>query len=81
MTVQTLKLSVFFHDETHPDIQLRLSVNEADCDVVIWLLLLLRLVSVAISEARSGNAVATEAHAYVLGGYAGIGSQFSNTCA
>ena len=35
--MQTLKLSVSLPDETHPDMELRLSSNDSSCDVVIAL--------------------------------------------
>jgi hypothetical protein len=35
--LQTLKLSVSMPDETHPDMELRLSANDSSCDVVIAL--------------------------------------------
>lgn len=35
--MQTLKVSVSLPDETHPDIELHLSANDSDCDVVIAL--------------------------------------------
>ena len=35
--MQTLKLSVSLPDDTHPEIELRLSANDASCDVVIAL--------------------------------------------
>ena len=35
--MQTLKLSVSMPDETHPDMELRLSANDSSCDVVIAL--------------------------------------------
>ena len=81
--MQTLKLSVSMPDETHPDMELRLSANDSSCDVVIALPLRSR------SEASAGTtAVVTVPGAassidsdlrgtsaeddYVLGGYAGI---------
>ena len=82
--MQTLKLSVSLPDETHPDMELRLSANDSDCDVVIALPLRSR------SEASSGAIPVVTAHdaapttdadslrctsaedEYVLGGYAGI---------
>jgi hypothetical protein len=35
--MQTLKLSFSLPDDTHPDMELRLSANDSDCDVVIAL--------------------------------------------
>ncbi|HEY8682592.1 MAG TPA: hypothetical protein VIM06_05430 [Rhodanobacter sp.] len=82
--MQTLKVSVSLPDETHPDIELHLSANDSDCDVVIALPRRSR------SEASTGTtpvaivhgaAPSTDADSlpgtsaeddYVLGGYAGI---------
>jgi hypothetical protein len=72
LAVQTLKLSVSLPDDTHADMQLRLSANDADCDVLISLPLRARSAPAAVAEARSGNAVTAADDDYVLGGYAGI---------
>lgn len=69
--MQTLKLSVSLPDESHPDIELRLSANDAACDVVIALPL-------QAHRAQDGGTPPQRAGApgedddYVLGGYAGI---------
>ncbi|OOG64056.1 hypothetical protein B0E46_09065 [Rhodanobacter sp. B04] len=67
--MQTLKLSVSLPDDTHPDMELRLSANDSDCDVVIALPLRSRseLPTVAADQAPR-----SEQDDYVLGGYAGI---------
>ncbi|WP_158879850.1 hypothetical protein [Rhodanobacter sp. L36] len=67
--MQTLKLSFSLPDDTHPDMELRLSANDAACDVVI------ALPMHAHPAARvSGEALSTDNanDDYVLGGYAGI---------
>jgi hypothetical protein len=82
--LQTLKLSVSMPDETHPDMELRLSANDSSCDVVIALPVRSR------SEASAGTIPVVTVHGvasstntdssrdtsaeddYVLGGYAGI---------
>jgi hypothetical protein len=82
--MQTLKLSVSLPDETHPDMELRLSANDSSCDVVIALPLRSRsessTVTIPVVSAHGAAAVAdadslpgTSAEDdYVLGGYAGI---------
>jgi hypothetical protein len=71
--MQTLKLSVSLPDDTHPDMELRLSANDASCDVVIALPLRPREVAAAEPEAgASAGKAANAADDYVLGGYAGI---------
>lgn len=66
--MQTLKLSVSLPDDTHPDMELRLSTGDAACDVVI-----------ALPHREAGlrrqpreAAAREESDDYVLGGYAGI---------
>lgn len=69
--MQTLKLSISLPDETHPDMELRLSANEADCDVVIAL-------PTHGRQAAKGKQALYDTESppgeddYVLGGYAGI---------
>jgi hypothetical protein len=63
--MQTVKLSVSLPDAEHPQMELRVSSNDSDCDVVIEL------------PVRSATKVAPEVpmtaeDEYVLGGYAGI---------
>ncbi len=71
--MQTLKLSVSLPDETHPDMELRLSANDASCDVVIALPLRPQGGSVAVVTGASVRAATPGADDdYVLGGYAGI---------
>jgi hypothetical protein len=82
--MQTLKLSVSLPDETHPDMELRLSANDSSCDVVIALPLRSRsettTVTIPVVSAH-GPVAGTDADSlpgtsaedeYVLGGYAGI---------
>jgi len=54
--LQTLKLSVSLPDETHPDMELRLSSNDSSCDVVIALPLRSR------SEASTGATPVVTVH-------------------
>lgn len=65
--MHTFKLSVSLPDETHPDMELRLSANDSACDVVIALPVHGRpRVTPRDTEAPKQN------DDYVLGGYAGI---------
>jgi hypothetical protein len=67
--MQTLKLSFSLPDDTHPEMDLRLSANDAACDVVI------ALPMHAHRTAQVGSAASESQHInddYVLGGYAGI---------
>ena len=66
--MQTLKLSVSLPDETHPDMELRLSSNDSSCDVVIALPVQGR----PQAKPRDTEAPRGEQDEYVLGGYAGI---------
>jgi hypothetical protein len=67
--MRTLKLSVSLPDATHPQMELRVSSNDSDCDVVIEL---------PMRDQSPGNArlapdaSMTAEDEYVLGGYAGI---------
>jgi hypothetical protein len=71
--MQTLKLSLSLPDETHPDMELRLSANESDCDVVIALPFRPRDQPVAIRiDAPTDRDPSSANDDYVLGGYAGI---------
>ncbi len=70
--MQTLKVSVSLPDATHPDIELRLSANDSDCDVVIALPLAQRSKPVVVAETSSSAAASAADDEYVLGGYAGI---------
>lgn len=67
--MQTLKLSVSLPDDTHPDMELRLSANDGSCDVVIALPQRPRN---ELPEAPAEQAPPSEQDDYVLGGYAGI---------
>lgn len=66
--MQVLKLSVSLPDDTHPDMELRLSSNDSVCDVVIALPVQGR----ARVQPRDTEAPHSEQDDYVLGGYAGI---------
>ena len=66
--MQTLKLSVSLPDDTHPDMELRLSTNDSACDVVIALPMGHR----GRIQPRDIEAMRSEQDDYVLGGYAGI---------
>lgn len=66
--MQVLKLSVSLPDNTHPDMELRLSSNDSACDVVIALPTQAR----ARIAPRDTEAPRSEQDDYVLGGYAGI---------
>ncbi len=70
--MQTLKLSVSLPDDTHPDVQLRLSANDAECDVVISLPLRVRREPVGLADLGYAHSASTADDDYVLGGYAGI---------
>jgi hypothetical protein len=69
--MQTLKLSVSMPDATHPDMELRLSATDSDCEVVIALPIGTRvdLAKPSVASVNPLNAVNDE---YELGGYAGI---------
>jgi hypothetical protein len=67
--MQTLKLSVSLPDADHPQMQLRVSSNDSDCDVVIEL--------PVRGQCKGGpgpapNTPMSAEDEYVLGGYAGI---------
>jgi hypothetical protein len=65
--MNTLKLSVSLPDETHPDMELRLSANDSPCDVVIALPMHAKV------RATPPDTEATQQDdEYVRGGYAGI---------
>ena len=82
--MQTLKLSVSVSLpdgsqqpngwSTHPDMELRLSANDSDCDVVIALPARPRSEPVLMPVAETANhgATSSDDDDYVLGGYAGI---------
>jgi hypothetical protein len=70
--MQTLKLSVSLPDDTHPDMELRLSANDSTCDVVIALPMQAHR-AVQVSQApRDTESPGRDDDDYVLGGYAGI---------
>lgn len=69
--MQTLKLSVSLPDDTHPEMELRLSANDSACDVVIALPMQQRSPQ-AQPMPQAAPAPRTEQDDYVLGGYAGI---------
>ncbi|WP_266160203.1 hypothetical protein [Dyella silvatica] len=75
--MQTLKLSVSLPDDTHPDMELRLSANDSACDVVIALPMQPNRTARAAQTPATQTPRDTEAPGdsnddYVLGGYAGI---------
>jgi hypothetical protein len=70
--MQTLKVSVSLPGDTHPDLELHLSANDSDCDVVIALPLGPRSKPAVATEAGSHDAASTADDDYALGGYAGI---------
>jgi hypothetical protein len=67
--MQTLKLSVSLPDATHPQMQLRVSSNDSDCDVVIELPV--RGQTQGAADKAPDVPMSAEDE-YVLGGYAGI---------
>jgi hypothetical protein len=69
--MQTLKLFVSLPDDTHPDMELRLSAGEA-CDVVIALPTQANREARFPRQAPEPRAPRDERDDYVLGGYAGI---------
>lgn len=70
--MQTLKLFVSLPDAEHPDMELRLSANEALCDVVIALPARRRADAPQEAEPSGVAAPSNDASEYELGGYAGI---------
>ena len=70
--MQTLKVSVSFPDATHADMQLRLSANDADCDVVIALPMQAARAPQVVQVARDSVDIPSPEDDYELGGYAGI---------
>ncbi|HWX65496.1 MAG TPA: hypothetical protein VNZ27_03620 [Rhodanobacter sp.] len=70
--MQTLKLSVSMPDETHPDMELRLSANDSDCDVIIALPMQSSRTAQVTAVPRDTEASRGDNDDYVLGGYAGI---------
>lgn len=72
--MQTLKLSVSLPDATHPDMELRLSANDSDCDVVIALPLRPRSEPVAaiVAGTCAQSAANSAEDDCVPGGHAGI---------
>ncbi len=70
--MQTLKLSFSLPDDTHPDMELRLSANDSTCDVVIALPMHPRNEPTVVSGTSASDAAITAVDDYVLGGYAGI---------
>ena len=67
--MHTLKLSVSLPDATHPQMELRVSSNDSDCDVVIALPARQRPEALATPAPDAPVSAEDE---YVLGGYAGI---------
>lgn len=69
--MQTLKLSLSLPDDTHPDMELRLSADDVACDVVIALPLQSHRVAQITPVPNDAQAPDPDDD-YVLGGYAGI---------
>lgn len=72
MSVHTLKVSVSLSDPSHQDLELHLSVNDSDCDVVITLPLNSAPVVARVAPVPVVDASTREQDEYELGGYAGI---------
>ncbi|MEO8999174.1 MAG: hypothetical protein ABI227_13815 [Rhodanobacter sp.] len=71
--MQTLKVVVSLPDATHPDMELRLSANDAECDVVIALpMQAARITQVALVPHAAVDSAAALDDDHRLGGYAGI---------
>ncbi|SFR93311.1 hypothetical protein SAMN05216570_0812 [Dyella sp. OK004] len=70
--MQTLKLSVSLPDDTHPDMELRLSANDSACDVIIALPMQPNRTVQVTQQPGDTKAQGGESDDYVLGGYAGI---------
>jgi len=68
--MQMLKLSLSLPDDAHPDMELRVSTNDTEYDVVIAMPA--RAPAGAGVVADAGAAANREENEYVLGGYAGI---------
>lgn len=68
--MQTLKLCLSLPDDTHPDMELRVSTNDTEYDVVIAMPQRPR--AEATAPAGIETAAGNEQDDYVLGGYAGI---------
>jgi hypothetical protein len=64
--MQTFKLSVSLPDDTHPDMELRLSADDSDCAVVIALPLTPRPPAV-VSQPKNNESPAGDQDEYVLG--------------
>jgi len=70
--MQTLEVSVSFLDATHPEMELRQSANDADCDVVIALpMQAVRAPPIVQLPGTAVDAAAGCGDEYALG-YAGI---------
>jgi hypothetical protein len=67
--MHTLTLSVSLPDATHPQMELRVSSNDSDCDVVIALP---TRAQQTVSTVSAPSAPVSPEDEYVLGGYAGI---------
>ncbi|MGN6228024.1 MAG: hypothetical protein ACTHNM_11370 [Dyella sp.] len=68
--MHTLKVSVFFPDNTHDDVQLKLSADELDGGVVIALPV--RTPRAGTSSLPAAAPTPSASDDYELGGYAGI---------
>jgi hypothetical protein len=69
--MQTLKVSVSLPDASHPGMELRLSANDGDCDVVIALPVQAPRAPQLVPLPRAEVDAATDDE-YTIGGYAGI---------
>jgi hypothetical protein len=67
--MHTLKLSVSLPDATHPQMELRVSSNDSDCDVVIALP---ARAQPEVPAVLAPDTPVSPEDEYVLGGYAGI---------
>ncbi len=71
--MQTLKVAVSLPDASHPGMELRLSANDGDCDVVIALPLQAPRAPQLVPVPRAAtDAASARDDEYALGGYAGI---------
>ncbi|HEY0199761.1 MAG TPA: hypothetical protein VGC19_14690 [Rhodanobacter sp.] len=69
--MQTLKVSVSLPDATHPDMELRLSANDSNCNVVIALPMQIARPPDVVQPPGDVESPRDDDD-YVLGGYAGI---------
>jgi hypothetical protein len=67
--MHTVKLSLSLPDATHPQMELRVSSNDSDCDVLIALP---PRTKPEVPTALAPDTPVSPEDEYVLGGYAGI---------